>query len=112
MRGKPTPVNAVTHTVGSSSSADVVHTFAAASGVTHVLHWITYSYSGAGALVGGHIQVEIASSVIWEIYITEKKAGEPIEFPDGLYGNENEELKVTLTYGTNSLVGALTVETT
>lgn len=111
MRGKPTPVNPSTFDTDSEDNSMLTITVVAVAGVTHVLKWLSWSFSAAPASAAA-LTVTIDGVPVWRVYITEGGPGQKL-FPKGLYGSENEVLLVVLeasgTGGVTSCVNICTV---
>jgi len=92
-----------THAPGLSQ--DAVITLIADADEIHVLRVIHFSYRSAAAPSIGKLTVDVGGATVYEDNVVE--AGpKQVLFDDGLYGNKNEALVITLL-GLNNKVGRL-----
>lgn len=112
MRGRPTPVYALEFDVD-APSANVAASSAqsATAGITHVIHWIAWSYGSTGTLAGGKLTVlnTTQSAILFEIDISSKKEGFHHFRDQPVYGGEGDAIDVILAAGGVNILGKLSV---
>jgi hypothetical protein len=109
MRAEPNTTFLVTpRTHAPAADTAAIITIAAVADETHVVDAVQWSYSEAPT--GGSLTITVNAVTKFKIAITAAGPGF-INFPQGLYGDVNQAVVITLAAGAGTCVGIVSAQT-